>query len=118
MRILSYTLVKDPKAVVWLQGFDGVGAGIYGVVVIALAADLTRGKGRFNTLAGLFATALATGGVVGPVISGVLVQHMGFKLTFYSFAALAVVGAIIFTVCVPETRGEGGMVAERRPALA
>ena len=40
LRILSYTLARDPKAVVWLQGLDGIGAGIYGVVVISLAADL------------------------------------------------------------------------------
>jgi MFS family permease len=104
LRILSYTLVSNPKAVVWLQALDGIGAGIYGVVVISLAADLTRGKGRFNTLAGLFATALATGGVFGPLISGFLLQHLGFKGTFYCFAALALLGAVVFTVFVPETK--------------
>ncbi len=66
----------------YLQGLDGVGAGIYGVVVVALSADLTRGKGGFNTLMGLFATALAIGGVIGPVLTGLLVQHLGFKTTF------------------------------------
>ena len=104
LRILSYTFVAAPKAVVWLQSLDGIGAGIYGVIVIALAADLTRGKGRFNTLAGVFATALACGGVIGPIISGVLLQHFGFKTTFYAFAALATVGALIFNWFVPETR--------------
>jgi MFS family permease len=93
---------------VLLQGLEGVGAGIYGVVVIALAADLTRGKGLFNTLAGLFATALAVGGVVGPLISGTLVQHFGFKTTFYTFTALALGGAVVFTVLVPETKGRSG----------
>ena len=71
LRIFSYTLVSSPKAVVWLTRPLWVGAGIYGVVVIALAADLTKGKGRFNTLAGLFATALAVGGVAGPLIQRV-----------------------------------------------
>jgi MFS family permease len=104
LRIVSYTLARDPKAVVWLQGLDGIGAGIYGVVVISLAADLTHGRGRFNTLAGLFATAVAIGGVVGPVISGFAVQHFGFKATFLIFAALALAGAAIFTALVPETK--------------
>lgn len=104
LRILSYTLVRSPKAIIALQGLDGLGAGIYGVVVISLAADLTWGKGRFNTLAGLFATALAVGGVAGPVMSGILVQHLGFNATFYSFAALAGGGAIVFSVLVPETK--------------
>ena len=104
LRIVSYVLAHDPRAIIWLQSLDGIGAGIYGVVVISLAADLTRGKGKFNTLAGLFATALAIGGVVGPVISGFMLQHVGFKTTFLVFAGLAVVGATIFTLCVPETR--------------
>jgi len=112
LRILSYSFVTSPKAIVWLQGLDGVGAGIYGVVVIALAADLTRGKGRFNTLAGLFATALAVGGVAGPLLSGMLVQHLGFRTTFYAFAILAFAGAILFTICVPETKTQ----AQPQPA--
>jgi uncharacterized membrane protein YedE/YeeE len=70
----SYTLVHTPQAVVWLQSLDGIGAGIYGVVVVALAADLTLGKGHFNSLMGLFATALAAS------------------------------GAILFTIFVPETK--------------
>lgn len=106
LRILSYTLARDPRAIMWLQALDGIGAGIYGVVVISLAADLTGGRGKFNTLAGLFATALAIGGVVGPVISGFVVQHWGFKATFLAFAGLAIVGAGIFTICVPETRAQ------------
>jgi MFS family permease len=90
--------------VVWLQCLDGIGAGIYGVVVISLAADLTRGRGRFNTLAGLFATAVSIGGVAGPVMSGFVVQHLGFNAAFSIFAALAFAGAFIFTALVPETK--------------
>jgi MFS family permease len=69
-----------------------------------MAADLTRGKGHFNSLMGLFATALAIGGVAGPLLSGVLVQHLGFRVTFYAFAALAAIGAAVFLLSVPETR--------------
>ncbi len=103
LRILSYTFVSNPKGVVYLQCLDGIGAGIYGVAVVAFSADLTRGKGGFNTLMGLFATALAIGGVIGPIASGVLVQRFGFRFTFYAFAGLAIAGAVIFTLFVPET---------------
>lgn len=104
LRIFSYALVHTPRSIVWLQSLDGIGAGIYGVVVVALAADLTRGKGHFNSLMGLFATALAIGGVAGPLISGFAIQHLGFQRTFYTFAALAASGAILFTIFVPETK--------------
>jgi MFS family permease len=111
LRILSYSLVSTPSAVVYLQALDGIGAGIYGVAVVALAADLTRGKGRFNTLMGLFATALATGGVAGPLLSGLLVQHLGFRITFCVFAGLAGLGGVVFTLLVPETKPGGEICA-------
>jgi MFS family permease len=103
LRILTYSFATTPSAVVWLQALDGIGAGIYGVAVVAISADLTKGKGGFNTLIGLFATAVAVGGVAGPVLSGALVQRLGFRLTFFAFTALAAVGAAVFTILVPET---------------
>ena len=118
LRILSYTFVSSPAAIVYLQGLDGIGAGIYGVAVVAVSADLTRGKGGFNTLMGLFATALAIGGVVGPLLSGLLVQHLGFKLTFYTFAALALVGALVYASLVPETMPAAGAESKASPDAA
>ena len=56
LRILSYAFVHSPMALVGLQLLDGIGAGIYGVAIVSMSADLTRGKGGFNTLMGLFAT--------------------------------------------------------------
>lgn len=107
LRIASYSLVGTPAALVYLQGLDGIGAGIYGVAIVALCADLTRGKGGFNTLMGLAATALAAAGVAGPLVSGLLVQHLGFHFTFYTFAILAALGAAVFTKFMPETRPGG-----------
>jgi MFS family permease len=118
LRIASYAFVSTPSALVYLQGLDGIGAGIYGVAVVAICADLTRGKGGFNTLTGLFATALAVGGVVGPIASGLLVQHLGFKITFFAFAALAFVGAAIFTKFIPETRTGGTKESDGVPDAA
>ena len=117
LRIFSYSLARSPLAVVLLQGLDGVGAGIYGVAVVAFSADLTRGKGGFNTLMGIFAAALAIGGVAGPVISGLLVQQLGFRATFYAFAALAALAACLFTSLVPETTPPGQSVSHREGTI-
>ncbi len=117
LRIFSYSLVRTPQAVVWLQSLDGIGAGIYGVVVVALAADLTRGKGHFNSLMGLFATAVATGGVAGPLMSGFAIQHLGFQRTFDAFAVLAALGAIVFTMFVPETKPATQTPLSARPQV-
>jgi len=105
LRILSYTLAHNPHAVVLLQSLDGIGAGIYGVAIIAFAADLTHGKGQFNSLLGVFATAQAIGGVAGPILSGLALEFFGFDTTFTAFAALALIAALILQTQVAESRG-------------
>lgn len=111
LRILSYVFVHSPKALVGLQALDGIGAGIYGVVIALFCADLSENKGGFNTLMGLFATALAVGGVVGPLCTGVLIQHFGFRVAFLVFALMASCGALWFTTMMPETFPDDGAAA-------
>ncbi len=103
MRIFLYSLTQDPWMLVALQALDGIGAGIYGVVVVVMCADLTRESGGFNTLSGMIATALAVGGVVGPLGAGRLAETLGYNGFFYVFAGIATVAAAIFVVFMPET---------------
>jgi MFS family permease len=104
VRILLYSFTTSPWVLVALQTLDGIGAGIYGVVIVSLCAVLTRGTGRFNALQGLIATALSAGGVLGPVLAGFVVQYLGFSTAFYLFASIAAVGAVVFLLFMPETR--------------
>jgi MFS family permease len=112
VRIVLYAFTDSPWGLVALQTLDGIGAGIYGVVIVAICADMTRGTGRFNALQGLSATAVGIGGVIGPTLAGLVVQHYGFAEAFYLLAALAAVGAVVFVVFMPETKpiGERGCV--------
>lgn len=104
LRIFLYSLTTDPGVLVALQALDGIGAGVYGVAVVAMCADLTQGKGRFNAFSGLIATAVSVGGVVGPFGSGLLIQHLGFNMAFYVFTGIATIAAFLFLVFMPETR--------------
>jgi MFS family permease len=116
LRIMTYAFVYSPMALVALQTLDGIGAGIYGVVIVSMSADLTRGKGGFNTLMGLFATALAVGGVAGPLLTGMLIQHLGFATMFLLFAGLAIAGALWFQFMVPETSGTETRIPDQMAA--
>jgi MFS family permease len=111
VRVLLYSFTSDPWVLVALQVFDGIGAGVYGVVVAVVCADLTRKAGGFNALQGVLATALAVGGVLGPLGAGPLVQHLGFAAAFRAFALVAAVAAGLFVVFMPDTRADG----EERP---
>jgi MFS family permease len=105
VRIFLYSLTENPWGLVALQALDGIGAGIYGVVIVAMCADLTKGKGGFNALSGMIATALAIGGVIGPLGAGFLAEHLGYNGFFYVFAGIAVVAATLFLTLMPETGG-------------
>jgi MFS family permease len=106
IRIFLYTLTQDPWMLVALQALDGIGAGIYGVVIVAICADLTKGKGGFNALSGMMATALSIGGVIGPLGAGSLADRFGYNGFFYVFTGIAVVAAVVFLTLMPETGGE------------
>lgn len=108
MRIFLYSLTGEPWVLVGLQALDGIGAGIYGVAVVAMCADLTRGKGRFNALQGMMANALAIGGVIGPLGVGWLAEHLGYNAFFRTFAAIAAGAAALFLLFMPETRPAEG----------
>jgi MFS family permease len=118
LRIVLYSLTSSPWVLVALQTLDGIGAGIYGVVIVAICADLTRGTGRFNALQGLIATALSAGGVVGPILAGFVVEYLGFAAAYYLFAAIAAVAALVFVLFMPETKPHPRLAATRRGARA
>ena len=109
VRIFLYSLTTDPWVLVALQALDGIGAGVYGVVIVAICADLTRGKGGFNALAGTIGTAQAIGGVIGPLGAGFLAEHLGYNGFFYVFTGIAALAALLFLGLMPETKpAEGG----------
>jgi MFS family permease len=105
IRIALYAFSEDSAMLVALQALDGVGAGIFGVTAVAMCGDLTHGRGHFNALMGVLATAGGVGGVVGPLVAGLIVQHLGFAAAFFAFARVAA-AAILFIGWVPETRIE------------
>jgi MFS family permease len=115
VRIFLYSLTRHPKVLVALQALDGIGAGVYGVAVVAMCADLTRERGGFNTLQGMIATALALGGVLGPLGAGWLADHLGYGGFFCTFAGIAAVAAALFLFGMPET---GPRATPARPVSA
>jgi MFS family permease len=104
LRIFLYALTTNPNYLLGIQALDGIGAGIYGVVIALMCSDLTKGKSGFNTLLGIMQTALALGGIIGPLAQGFLTQQLGFTASFTSFALVACVGAALFLLKVPETK--------------
>ena len=104
LRCAMAALCTDPQALLALQVMDGISSGIYGVLIATVCADLVGTSGRFNTLMGMATTALALGAVVGPWASGLLVEHLGFAVTFKVIATVGALASLMFMVKMPETK--------------
>src|SRR5690606_29944112 len=89
VRSLLCALTSHPDVIVAAQLLEGVAAGIEGVALVSMCADLAARHGRFNTLMAL--ATMPLGAVIGPYGTGLLVEHFGFRV---AFAALAMTGAI------------------------
>ncbi len=104
--VLFALTTKSPGLMVAVQALDGLGAGIYNVVWVLVAADLSRGNGRFNLTQGIFATAQGLGGACSNIAAGLLATAFGFPATFLTLAAVAGCSFLLFVFGMPETRGE------------
>ena len=104
MFLVACALVRSTGALLALQALGSVSAGIFGVAIVALSADLTRGTGHFHALMGACNAAFAGGAVVGPVATGFLVQPFGHAPAFFALALVAAAAALLFVRRMPETR--------------
>jgi MFS family permease len=94
VRALFFAFVQDRYLLIPLQIVDGIGAGIYGVVLILIMADLSRGTGHFNLLQGGLYAAMGLGGASSSVIAGFMVTRFGYTASFLTLASIGAVGTL------------------------
>jgi len=104
LRGLLYTISPDPYWIVSVQLLDGIGAGIFGVLWVIVAADLTRGTGRYNLVLGAIATAASLGAALSNFTAGYVVDWTSYPGGFVFLSGWAVVALLVFYFGVPETR--------------
>lgn len=100
-----YTLSDSPYWLVGVQLLDGIGAGLFGVLMPLIVADLMEGTGRFNVAQGAVVTAQGIGAALSAAVSGFIVVNMGYDAAFLVLAAVAAFAAIVFAALMPETVG-------------
>ena len=103
IRGLLYTLTDSSPALVAIQGLDGVANGIFGVVFLLILADVTHGTGRFNIAQGALSTLIGVGASLSNLLAGWVVEAAGYNAGFFFLAGVAVLGAIVFAILMPET---------------
>jgi MFS family permease len=98
----------NPWYLISLQALDGVAAGIYGVLLTLVTADLARGTGRFNFLQGTLQSAMGFGGFMSNITFGWVAKGLGFNASFLGLSAIGVAGGIFSQLRMPETHEPGG----------
>jgi MFS family permease len=117
VRGLLYLLADSPAALLALQVLDGIGAGIFGVMLTLMIGDLTRGSGRFNFALGLGAACVGLGAALSNLLAGSIAHAAGYGTAFVVLAAIAAAALALFALAMPETRGREARAAHAPAAL-
>jgi MFS family permease len=94
----------DPRLMIAIQLFDGLGAAVFGVLFPLIVADVTRGTGRYTTSLGLVGLAIGGGATLSTAAAGLVADHLGVGTTFLTLAAVGLIATILVWILMPETR--------------
>ncbi len=119
IRGLLLATVASPGLIVATEVLDGLGAASLGVLVPLVAADLTRGTGRFNLCVGAIGLAVGVGATLSTAIAGDLAGRFGTGVGFLALTVAGVAAVLSALAVMPETRpadrGAAGFMPEARP---
>jgi len=104
VRGLLLAFVSNPYLLIAVQVLDGVSAAVLGVLVPLIAADVTRGTGRFNLAQGIIGTAVGIGASLSGVLTGYAADLLGSTVTLLMLAAAGAIGLASVWALMPETR--------------
>jgi len=116
LRGALYTLSDSTAWLIGVQLLDGVGAGLMGALFPIVVADLTRGSGHFAAAQGAVGAAHGTGAMMSMALGGLLAAWGGYDTAFLVLAAVAALGAVLFWLAMPETRGAPAVATASRAA--
>jgi EmrB/QacA subfamily drug resistance transporter len=114
--LLCSVATNGPELIVW-RGVQGAGAALIMPASLALLShDLPSGARNAGTsaLAGALATALAC----GPVISGIITEHLGWNWLFAINAPLGVLSLLVTVAAIPRATKPDGAVLPQPPNSA
>jgi MFS family permease len=104
IRTLLFALTADPLLLVGLQLLDGISGAVIGVLTALVIADLTRGTGHFNLAQGIIGTASGIGASLSTALFGLVAASLGHTAAFLSMTSVALLGASVLWLLMPETR--------------
>ena len=100
---LLYASWPGPYTVMTGQILNGMSSAVFGVMMTLVAADLTRGKGRFNLALGTLGVAISIGASLSTFLTGIAAATLGARATYAGLALAGLAGLVLLWLCMPET---------------
>lgn len=107
LRLGLVALAQAPWHVLALQVLDGLAHGLFIVVAAAWMTDRLADHKRVGEAQVLVGSALVAGSAIGPTLSGLVVESLGYRGTFGLLAGIGTVATLIVVALVPETHQAG-----------
>lgn len=104
LRAVLLSVIHEPWAIVLIQLLDGLSGAGLGVLIPLVAADLTRGTGRFTLCMGAIGLAAGIGGTISTTLGGVLAQSMGPSTSLLALGAVGGLATLAILLFQRETR--------------
>jgi MFS family permease len=104
LRALLFIWVSQPGWVVAIQAFDGVAGACFGVMVPLVTSDIAGRSGHFNLCLGIVGFAIGIGATISTSLAGWAADHFGDAAAFLTLALVGLLGAVLASTILPETR--------------
>ena len=102
--LIGFGALPIRALLVGFQLLDGISGAVVGVLMALVTADITHATGRFNLAQGIIGTASGIGAALSTALFGLIAANFGRTATFLSMASVALLGASIVWLLMPETR--------------
>src|SRR5712671_6008026 len=103
MRALLFAVTINPWLLLFIQLLDGISGSTLGVLTALIAADLTKGTGRFNLAQGFVGTLAGVGASLSTTFFSLVAGNFGGAIGFISIACVALSLVLIVWFWMPET---------------
>jgi MFS family permease len=103
-RALLFAVASHPYALIAIQILDGLSAAVFAIMLPLVAADVTRGTGRFNLTQGILGSAMGIGASLSTTLAGYVADAFGGPVAFLGLAAIAAAGLLLLWAAMPETK--------------
>jgi len=103
LRLMLVAVAQAPWQILAIQVLDGVAQGLFIVLAAAWMTDRLADHKRVGEAQVLVGSALGAGSAIGPTLSGLIVDHLGYRGMFWLLAGIGIVATMIVVVFVPES---------------